>query len=64
MKLETIELRKLTASKDMVLTNGKEFTEVGGSVYLGCNSQPENWYEITDEEYNKILEEQQENEIS
>jgi hypothetical protein len=56
MKLETIELRKMTASSGMVLTNGKEFTEVSGSVYLGCYSQPDDWYEITEEEYEKILE--------
>ena len=51
MKLETIELRKLTASEGMTLTNGEAF---GKEVYLGRNDKPENWYEITDEEAKKI----------
>lgn len=51
MKLETIELRKLTASEGMTLTNGEAF---GKEVYLGCNDKPENWHEITDEEAEKL----------
>ena len=54
MKLETIELRKLTASEGMTLTNGEAF---GKEVYLGCNDKPENWREITDEEAEKLQEE-------
>ena len=56
MKLETktVELRILTASKGMVLTNGVAFSSVGGDVYLGKNDKPENWYEITEEEYNEL----------
>ena len=54
MKLETIELRKLTASEDMVLTNGEAFSEVGGTIYLGRFDNPENWWEITDEEAEKL----------
>ena len=49
MKLETIKLRKLTAAEGMTLTNGEAF---GKEIYLGCNDKPENWREITDEEYN------------
>ena len=39
----------------MVFTNGKAY---GQTVYLGINDKPENWYEITDEEYKKIIETQ------
>lgn len=40
----------------MVLTNGYAY---GKEVYLGVNDKPENWYEITEEEYNKILKQQE-----
>ena len=55
MNIETIELKKITASENMILTNGEAY---GKEVYLGVNDKPENWYEITDEEYNKILDSQ------
>lgn len=51
MEITTIELRKLTASEGMTLTNGEAF---GKEVYLGCNDKPENWQEITDEEAAKL----------
>lgn len=51
MKLETIELRKLTASDGMVLTDGETYSK---EVYLGRHDTPENWHEITEEEYEKI----------
>lgn len=56
MKMTTIELRKLTASDGMVLTNGEAF---GKEIYLGVNDSEANWREITEEEYNKILAEQE-----
>ena len=56
MKVTTIELRKLTASDGMVLTNGEAF---GKEIYLGVNDSADNWHEITEEEYNKILAEQE-----
>lgn len=52
MELKTIELRKLTASTGYVLTNGEAY---GKEIYLGCNDKPENWHEITDEEYAEVL---------
>jgi hypothetical protein len=52
MEITTIELRKLTASKGMVLTNGDTFSE---EVYLGKYDNPDNWHEITVEEYEKTL---------
>ena len=58
MTIKTIELKGLKAADGMVLTNGEAYSEIGGSVYLGINDKPENWHEITDEEYNKILDAQ------
>lgn len=59
MEIKTIELRELKADEGMVLTNGEAYSSVGGFVYLGCNSKPENWHEITEEEYNEILKAQE-----
>ena len=54
MTINTIELKEIKADEGMVLTNGTAYSEVGGCVYLGVNDSPENWHEITEEEYNKI----------
>ena len=51
-----IELRKLTAAEGMTLTNGDVY---GKEIYLGKNDSPDNWYEITDAEHEKIIEAQQ-----
>lgn len=51
MKLETIEIRKLTASKGKVLTNGETYST---EIYLGVNDSPDNWYEITEAEHEEI----------
>lgn len=56
MKITTIELRKVTANEGMVLTNGEAYSSVGGDIYLGVGDSPDNWREITDEEYKAILE--------
>lgn len=55
MNIETIELKKITASEGKVLTNGEVYSE---EVYLGKFDSPENWHEVTAEEYNKVLESQ------
>lgn len=56
----TIEIKKLTASDGMVLTNGEAYSSVGGEVYLGINDSVENWREITEKEYNAIFDKQNE----
>lgn len=52
MKKETITRIKLTATDGYVLTNGEVY---GKEIYLGCNDSPDNWHEITEEEYDEIL---------
>lgn len=47
MEITTIELRKLTASEGMTLTNGETYSK---EIYLGLNDKPENWHEISDSE--------------
>lgn len=55
MEQEIITRVKLTASSGMVITNGETF---GTVVYLASDVNPEDWYEITEEEYNSIVEKQ------
>jgi hypothetical protein len=52
MNIQTIELKKITATDGYVLTNGETY---GKEIYLGCNDSPDNWHEITDEEYAEVL---------
>ena len=51
MKIETIEIKKITASKGKVLTNGETYST---EIYLGVNDSPDNWGEITEAEYEEI----------
>lgn len=60
MEIKKIELTEIKATENMVLTNGVAYSSVGGSVYLGVNDSPENWREITKEEYNDIMRELEE----
>ena len=48
---------KLTARSGYVYTNGEAY---GKEIYLGLNDKPENWHEITEEEYQIIMEINQE----
>ena len=52
MEITTFELRKLTATEGFVLTNGEAYAK---EIYLGCNDSPDNWREITNEEYAEVL---------
>ena len=53
MIITDINVRKLEPSEGMRLTNGTDIAE--GEVYLGKSDSPDNWYEITEEEYQKIM---------
>ena len=52
MKVETITQTVLRASEGRKLTNGNAY---GDSVVLGAGDSPDNWHEITNEEYNVIM---------
>lgn len=43
MKQDTIEIKVLTASEGMILTNGEIYST---QVYLGIYDSPSNWREI------------------
>ena len=58
MNKETITTIKLTASEGHILTDGEHF---GRIVYLAQGDEGEKWYEITEEEYQKTLEETEDN---
>lgn len=47
MRQETIEIRVLTASEGMVLTNGETYST---QVYLGIHDDPGNWREVREDE--------------
>ena len=55
MTTETITRIKLTASEGMVLTDGESY---GKEVFLAEGADADEWHEITQTEYEKILEEQ------
>lgn len=59
MKIETITQTVLRAGEGHMLTNGSAY---GETVVLGAGDSPDNWREITIEEYNEILKEQEESE--
>ena len=53
MTESTIKITKLTAPEGFVLTNGRAY---GRTVYLGKNDKAENWYAITKQQYDTIME--------
>ena len=53
MKKETIKQIILTADEGMYLTNGETY---GKTVVLPESANTNDWYEITDIEYNRIME--------
>lgn len=57
MKTETIKQVILTADDGMYLTNGETY---GKTVVLPESADTSVWYEITEQEYEKIIAEQEE----
>lgn len=55
MKHDTVIINKITADDGMWLTNDQGV--YSKEIYLGKNDKPENWHEITEEEYQEILKE-------
>ncbi len=51
-----IKNRDIFAEEGCVLTNGDTYCK---SARLGAVDSPENWHEITEEEYQEILKEQE-----
>ena len=56
MDIKQVTQTVLTASEGHILTNG---TSYGYIVALGVHDSPDNWYEITEEEYQEILKTQE-----
>ena len=54
MKKESKTIVTLTASEGHMLTDGEHYGKI---VYLASGDEGEKWYEITEAEYQKILEE-------
>lgn len=52
-----MEIKTIIASEGMILTNGSAY---GRRIALGSLDSAENWHEITIEEYERILAEQEE----
>ena len=57
MIITDITLKKLVPSEGMHLTNGEVLAE--GEVYLGKGDSADNWYEITEEEYQQKMAERE-----
>ena len=57
MIISNVEIVYIQAEKGKVLTNGEVFVPSDRKVALGANDSPENWHEITEEEYNEKMKE-------
>ena len=57
MIITDITLRKLSPSNGMRLTNGKVLAE--GDIYFDRNTIVDDWYEITEEEYQQKMAERE-----
>lgn len=55
MKHDTVIINKITADEGKMLTDGATYSK---EVYLGRNDSVENWHEITEEEYQAIIAEE------
>lgn len=55
MEIKQQTVTMIYASEGMILTNGNSYGKI---VALGVGDSPDNWHEITEEEYNAILKEE------
>lgn len=60
MRIGVLEIKTITASEGMVLTDGKTFSDAGATIYLGVGDSPDNWREITQEEAEELSKEEAE----
>lgn len=58
IKTKTVNLTVISASKGKVLTNGIIYSEVGGDIYVSSNDSIDNYWEITSDEYAKVMQEE------
>ena len=56
--MKTVTRTVLVADEGMILTNGESY---GKDVYLKVDGDASKWHEITEEEYNSIVAENEEN---
>jgi hypothetical protein len=60
MEIGTITTTVLTASEGYILTDGEVYGRV---IYLASDRKPDEFYEITEDEYQEIMKGETENEI-
>ena len=53
MKTEQIIVNKIVADDGMILTDGEAYGKV---IFLGADRNPDEFYEITEDEYKKTVE--------
>ena len=59
MKTEQIIVNKIVADDGMILTDGETYGKV---IFLGAGRSADEFHEITEEEYNKLQEDNNESE--
>ena len=57
MIISNVEIVYIQAEKGKVLTNGETYATSERKVALGSNDSPDNWFEITEEEYTEKMKE-------
>lgn len=57
MIITNVEIKYIQAEEGKVLTNGEVYVPSNRKVALGVNDSPDNWHEITEEEYNEKMKE-------
>lgn len=58
MEILTFNVKGIKAAPGMRLTNGEVYSDIEDTIYLSINDSVDNWHEITEEEYEKVMKEQ------